>query len=1121
MYNGIFCARQCCSPEGLPASVEEMRQAMTPRQIPCCRSLFLAVLLLAASSALAVEPLGDLTGPWQLFVDDHAVEQRSDLARVYHPFQKYAGNPVIVGDRPWEGPIIYVYGTVLPNEAHTGYRIWYHALPPDGGYRLLYATSSDGVTWTKPNLNIVSFNGSTNNNIFIQRNNREHIPSIIHTPWETDPQRHYKLMNYNGPLGGFLGAFSADGVHYTDEPGNPLITGTGDVGNFAWDFHTSRYLGYVKLNAYVAGLRRRCVAFTATGNWTSWPAAQIILKPDEVDDRWASGTNKTDFYGLCAFPYESMYIGFLWVLRVTGYVSTCQDGPIFVELVTSRDGIHWDRQEGDRPPILPNGPAAWDAGMVFTTQQPLVENGQIKLYYGGISGSHCGSNWIGGVGLATMRKDGFASLDAGSTAGSLVTRKLLSATGSLRVNYSAGGGGSVRVEVQDDGGNVVPGYALADCTPLQGDSTEATVTWGAWSSLPETGGPLRLRFVLQNASIYSFRADNPVTVLQPPAITQQPRLQRTPPGENAQFEVVATGIAPLSYRWQKNETDLSDDGHFSGTASAILTINSVASEDAGAYRCRISDSGGTTLSAAARLQIGTYVFSEIALPGSSATTVSGMSSDGTVVCGTSDGRAFIWTAEAGLKDLGLPVDATASAAAGVGVSADRTIIAAVNATTPAGVKAMRWDGAVDGSGTFSVLPRMDVSQEWTARALGTDGNEVWIAGSSINGGEGDGREAGFYRQSTNQTISTPLPSNGHDHSDFLAVSDDGMLAGQYQYSIAAPTAGPRNPFIYTRKGAAVAMNTLVGGPSTSYEAVAKAISRNGLVQGGWSQHLQGSIKPVLWTDPVTLATLPFATGGDNDNCGEVLVLSGDGSIAAGSSYYKGTTTGPVEAFIWDAAHGTRFVASVLAAQGFDLTGWTLQSVTGMSADGASLCGEGVHHGVPKGWVVAFADMSPRPPLVTQGPQSQVVHPGESAVFTVEAIGSLPIAYQWQYNGSDILDGGRYAGTAASTLVVSDARGVVEGSYRCRLSNALGEAWSTSATLSILTIRPDLDHDGDVDQADFGLLQTCLTGPLFPQLDPECESARLTNDSSVDRNDVILFLQCLSGDGVPFDPSCLD
>ncbi len=66
---------------------------------------------------------------------------------------------------------------------------------------------------------------------------------------------------------------------------------------------------------------------------------------------------------------------------------------------------------------------------------------------------------------------------------------------------------------------------------------------------------------------------------------------------------------------------------------------------------------------------------------------------------------------------------------------------------------------------------------------------------------------------------------------------------------------------------------------------------------------------------------------------------------------------------------------------------------------------------------------------------------------------------------------------------------------------------------------DLDRDGDVDQADFGLLQACLTGPFVPQTDPACVAALLDPDEDVDTDDVAVFQRCNSGRGVPSAPNC--
>jgi hypothetical protein len=72
------------------------------------------------------------------------------------------------------------------------------------------------------------------------------------------------------------------------------------------------------------------------------------------------------------------------------------------------------------------------------------------------------------------------------------------------------------------------------------------------------------------------------------------------------------------------------------------------------------------------------------------------------------------------------------------------------------------------------------------------------------------------------------------------------------------------------------------------------------------------------------------------------------------------------------------------------------------------------------------------------------------------------------------------------------------------------------------VRPDFDRDGDVDQKDFGHLQTCFSGAFVPQTDPNCLNARMdSSDEDVDTEDLGIFLGCLSGAGVLADPACAD
>jgi len=65
---------------------------------------------------------------------------------------------------------------------------------------------------------------------------------------------------------------------------------------------------------------------------------------------------------------------------------------------------------------------------------------------------------------------------------------------------------------------------------------------------------------------------------------------------------------------------------------------------------------------------------------------------------------------------------------------------------------------------------------------------------------------------------------------------------------------------------------------------------------------------------------------------------------------------------------------------------------------------------------------------------------------------------------------------------------------------------------------DFDFDGDVDQADFGHLQACMSGEGIEQTDPNCLDANLDGDGDgdVDQYDVAVFEVCLWGAGVPLD-----
>lgn len=76
----------------------------------------------------------------------------------------------------------------------------------------------------------------------------------------------------------------------------------------------------------------------------------------------------------------------------------------------------------------------------------------------------------------------------------------------LLLNFSASAAGSIRCEVQDEAGKAIPGYSLAECDEVIGDSLNQPVRWKGSSELkPLAGKPIRLRFEIKDADLYSLR----------------------------------------------------------------------------------------------------------------------------------------------------------------------------------------------------------------------------------------------------------------------------------------------------------------------------------------------------------------------------------------------------------------------------------------------------------------------------------------------------------------------------------------------------------------------------------------------------------------------------------------
>jgi hypothetical protein len=461
------------------------------------------VFLLLLPAGVSAEPVR-IDHRTQLLVDDVLIERTINNRYVLHPATK-PSTPVVEADRPWERNRVYLYGTVLRDDVTGRFRMWY------SGGGLAYAESDDGLNWNKPELGLQQHQGRETNLLITGSN----LTCVIEDLEDPDPEYRYKLLDNTGHHH-FIGFHSADGLRWRPYAKQPLIEQGSELIDAIRDPVTGRYMAYIRPHLPrfhpSSDQQKRLIAVTTSEDFRNWSPQQTIITPDDIDDRWVTEQGqRTEFYAMAGFPYGSQYLGMLMVFRITEIIEnqapgqSKYEGPIHVELVHSRDGMSWSRSS-PRSPIIDNGPYAYDAGAIMDTANlPVIVDDEVWMYYTALTTTHGGQLPAKrpSIGLARWRLDGFVSRDTPETGGEILTTPLVLPNGQLTVNVDAPSG-RLRVEILGHDGRPIPGYSLEESIPFTGDSTSAVMRWRERPMVP-AGVPVRLRFVSEQASFYSYR----------------------------------------------------------------------------------------------------------------------------------------------------------------------------------------------------------------------------------------------------------------------------------------------------------------------------------------------------------------------------------------------------------------------------------------------------------------------------------------------------------------------------------------------------------------------------------------------------------------------------------------
>ena len=467
----------------------------------------------------------------QLLIDDFVIEKIHDAERVFHSFQKHPANPVFHAQVPWEENWVDNFMcSVHLDEATRDFKMWYrcganHTL---GGF----AVSAHGISWKRPNLGAVEYQGSQDNNLLgwkseLYRDSHQPGHNITRAP-DADPDRRYmSFFDYSGEKRGFYVSYSGDGLSWS-EPTHAQIV-YGDVATLIPE-PSGGFLLFPKQNRWVDGYRRS-FGFARLKDVTSYapktyPFTTLTKQHDELVGREAARSFgilsrrsvnpsqtayysnwHTQIYSVTPLIYEGMVLGFYDIWYLTGG----REGPLEMLLKATRNRKDWF-EVGYPKAFLPRGrPGEWDAGMVYGGSNILVVDDEIRFYYAGFNLGHdtnipWGSkpHQIMGVGLATLRLDGFASLRAGK--GTVTTKPLRFTGDRLELNgRTENESGSISVEVLDENGRPIPGFSAADCVPVKGDQLRGEVKWRGTEISKLAGKKIQLKFHLENAELFAFQ----------------------------------------------------------------------------------------------------------------------------------------------------------------------------------------------------------------------------------------------------------------------------------------------------------------------------------------------------------------------------------------------------------------------------------------------------------------------------------------------------------------------------------------------------------------------------------------------------------------------------------------
>jgi len=360
----------------------------------------------------------------------------------------------------------------------------------------LYSESRDGIHWIEPNLGLYEVERYPHGNVVLADEflvNHNFTPFIDTCPGVPAEERykalgglafqpHQKDVREKRGPGGLKAFVSGDGIHWKKLREEAVIPE--EWGRY-FDSQNAAFWSETE-SCYVCYFRRiekgvRAIARTTSQDFVNW-TEPVMMEANVPGEHLYTSVTQPYFRA----PH-------IYVATPTRFMAN-RGATTDILFMSTRGGNRFDRTFMEafiRPGVGPDG---WGNRSNYAAIG-IHQTGPAEM-----------SIFVIGDRRYTLRLDGFTSVNAPWKGGELITKPLTFDGRELEINYSTSAAGMLRVELQSAAGAPLPGYTLEDCPQLVGDQIERIVSWKNGSDLSSLAGqPIRLRFVMQDADLFSLR----------------------------------------------------------------------------------------------------------------------------------------------------------------------------------------------------------------------------------------------------------------------------------------------------------------------------------------------------------------------------------------------------------------------------------------------------------------------------------------------------------------------------------------------------------------------------------------------------------------------------------------